>query len=71
MYKLDPQHTNSISYHNFLGLFEEKDTAVSWNVYRHHKLSSKKNKKKKGKRKKEKKKKNLYGIKKVKDIDNV
>jgi hypothetical protein len=29
MLKLDPFHTNSISYHDFLKLFEETDTAVS------------------------------------------
>lgn len=29
MLKLDPYHTNSISYHDFLKLFEETDTPVS------------------------------------------
>lgn len=29
MLKLDPFHTNNISYHDFLKLFEETDTAVS------------------------------------------
>ena len=30
MFLLDPQNTNSISYHKFLDLFEEKESKVSW-----------------------------------------